>query len=39
MPDHRLLLDTHCWIWMALGEQNRLTAAGVRAVEEAAAPA
>lgn len=36
MSDRRLLLDTHCWIWMALGEKSRFTAAGVRAVEEAA---
>lgn len=36
MNSAALLLDTHCWIWMALGETARFRPAAVRRIEEAA---
>jgi PIN domain nuclease of toxin-antitoxin system len=36
MSSAALLLDTHCWIWMALGETTRFRPAAVRRIEQAA---
>lgn len=36
LDDGGLLLDTHTWIWLMMGQENQLTAAAVSSVEETA---
>jgi PIN domain nuclease of toxin-antitoxin system len=36
MSSASLLLDTHCWIWMALGDKARFRPLAIRRIEEAA---
>jgi PIN domain nuclease of toxin-antitoxin system len=35
MPNDRLLLDTHCWIWAQLGLTQRLSRAAISAIRDA----
>ena len=36
MPEHPLLLDTHVWIWMIMGEPAKLSDQAISAIEAAA---
>jgi PIN domain nuclease of toxin-antitoxin system len=35
MPNELLLLDTHCWLWAQLGLIERLSRAGLEAIQNA----
>ncbi len=36
MSSASLLLDTHCWIWVALGDKSQLRPSAIRRIEQAA---
>ena len=36
MSEATLLLDTHVWLWLALGQKGTLTPQAIRAIDEAA---
>src|SRR5271169_5554411 len=36
MPESAVLLDTHCWVWVQFGQEERFTPAARSTIEKAA---